>query len=94
MDWNKLIEENATLKRAAAEEEQVWMNDKLFCAEEALAGVSLGKEDIEDAKKRLERFAPFIMKVFPETAPQNGLIESPLVKISNMQASLAEKHGM
>ena len=33
MDWNKLIEENATLKRAAAEEEQVWMNDKLFCAE-------------------------------------------------------------
>jgi len=94
MDWNKLIEENATLKKAAAEEEQVWMNEKLFSAEEALAGVSLGKADIEDAKKRLERFAPFIMKVFPETAPQNGLIESPLVKISNMQTVLAEKHGM
>ena len=92
MDWNELIEKNITIKKAAAEEEQVWMNPNLFSANEALAGVSLGKADIEDAKKRLERFAPFIMHVFPETAPQNGLIESPLVKISNMQAVLAEKH--
>ena len=94
MNWNELIEQNDTLKKAAAEEEQVWMNQKLFPAEEALACVSLGKDDIEDAKKRLERFAPFIMSVFPETVPQNGLIESPLVEISKMQKVLTEKHGM
>ena len=27
MDWNKLMEENVTLKRAAAEEEQVWIQE-------------------------------------------------------------------
>lgn len=94
MNWEELVQQNVTLKRAAAEEEQVWINDKLWPAKEALAAVSLGIDDIEDARRRLERFAPFIMHCFPETAPQNGLIESPLVEISNMQKVLTEKHGM
>ena len=94
MNWEELVNQNVTRKRAAAEEEQVWINDKLWPAKEALAAVSLGIDDIEDARRRLERFAPFIMHCFPETAPQNGLIESPLVEISNMQKVLTEKHGM
>lgn len=94
MDWKKLVKENETLRRAAKEEEFVWMNQKLLPADEALASISLTAEDIEDARKRLERFAPFIMHCFPETAAQNGLIESPLVMIPNMQKELAEKHGM
>lgn len=94
MNWEELIETNPAIKRAAAEEEQVWMNEKYLPVRQSLKSVSLGKDDIEDARKRLERFAPFIMHCFPETAPQNGLIESPLVEISNMKKALEEKHGM
>lgn len=94
MNWEKVIEENPAIKKAAAEEEQVWINEKLMPAKEALEMLSLGKEEIEDARRRLERFAPFIMHCFPETAPQNGLIESPLVEISKMKKALEENHGM
>lgn len=41
-----------------------------------------------DAEERLERFAPFIMRSFPETAASGGLIESPLLEISQMKKRL------
>jgi D-serine dehydratase len=49
--------------------------------------------DIEDAEKRLERFAPMIMKCFPETRDQNGIIESVLTSIPNMQHHINEMYG-
>lgn len=49
--------------------------------------------DIDDAEARLARFAPFIKKVFPETEPQNGLIESPLTEIPHMQKQLEEEYS-
>ena len=50
--------------------------------------------DIEDAEKRLARFAPFIKKCFPETEPQNGLIESPLTEIENMKKHLEKEYNI
>ena len=47
----------------------------------------------DDAEQRLKRFAPFIMKCFPETKDRNGLIESVLTPISGMQALLNEKYN-
>jgi D-serine dehydratase len=32
---------------------------------------TLNVDDINDASKRLDRFAPYIAKVFPETAESN-----------------------
>ena len=46
--------------------------------------------DIEDAEKRLARFAPYIKKAFPETESTDGVIESPLVEISRMKKVLEE----
>lgn len=83
--------ENETLKRAAREEEQLWINPDLTGAEEALGRLSFGMAEIQEALKRLERFAPFIMRCFPETVPQKGLIESPLVPIHRMQEALRRK---
>lgn len=52
------------------------------------------EKDIQDAEARLARFAPFIMKAFPETEKSNGIIESPLEVISNMQQKLSELCGI
>ena len=73
--------------------ESTWMNPNVGSAETALAALPLTRTDVDDAEARLERFAPFIKKVFPETAGNRGLIESPLTEIENMRAWLNENEG-
>ena len=73
--------------------ESVWMNPNVGSADAALAALPLTRTDVDDAEARLERFAPFIKKVFPETAADRGLIESPLTEIENMRAWLNENEG-
>ena len=56
--------------------ETAWVNpDKLPFAQ-AAAACPLTFADIEDAAARLERFAPYLAAVFPETAATGGIIES------------------
>ena len=73
--------------------ESTWMNPNVGSAETALAALPLTRTDVDDAEARLERFAPFIKKVFPETAADRGLIESPLTEIEHMRAWLNENEG-
>ena len=54
---------------------------------------SLSMDDILDASARLERFAPFIKKCFPETAESGGIIESCLTHIPNMKACLNKDYN-
>ncbi len=49
--------------------------------------------DIDDAEARLTRFAPYIAKAFPETAPTKGIIESELKEINYMREALEEAYG-
>lgn len=73
--------------------ESAWMNPNVGSAETALAALPLTRTDVDDAEARLERFAPFIKKIFPETAADRGLIESPLTEIEHMRAWLNENEG-
>ncbi len=82
------------LKKIAAQQEVVWLNEDLEDAKTALQKLSLTMADIEDAQARLARFAPFIQKCFPETQPQNGLIESPLTEIENMKKQLEREYDI
>ena len=90
------LQENTTMKytgmpvvdRIAAAEEVVWLNPRL--GENAVH--ALTKKDIREASARLGRFAPLIMKLFPETKQQGGIIESELTEIPNMKAILKEKY--
>ena len=72
--------------------EMVWINPyKLpFAGIDALCQLVVSDSDITDALNRLDRFAPFIAKVFPETKNTNGIIESELREIPNMKKSLKD----
>ena len=69
-------------------EEVFWTNSKYEKFEDAIKKISLSEADAKDAEERLKRFAPYIAKVFPETQKNNGIIESPIVKIPNMQRKI------
>lgn len=90
--WNKV--KNADLLKQVAEgKEVVWINENLEKTADALAKINITMADIDDAEARLARFAPFIKKVFPETEPTNGLIESPLTEIPKMQKHLEQEYN-
>ncbi|EHO18368.1 D-serine ammonia-lyase [Fusobacterium necrophorum subsp. funduliforme 1_1_36S] len=70
----------------------VWINPKRIDYKTYEKNLSVSDEELLEAEKRLERFAPFLQKVFPETAPTKGIIESPLEEIFQMQKTLEEKY--
>src|SRR4051812_8525984 len=74
-------------------EEVFWVNPNLEHTQQGIDQSPLTAADIKDAEERLERFAPYISKVFPETKAANGIIESPLVRIPSMQQRLADRFG-
>ncbi|WP_264405000.1 D-serine ammonia-lyase [Vibrio owensii] len=73
-------------------EEVVWFNPNITTLEEGLPFVGLGAANIKDASERLERFAPYLMKAFPETAASNGIIESNVVEIDKMKLCLEAQY--
>lgn len=70
-----------------------WINKHKDNFEEASKKVAYSMADVQDAEARLERFAPFIMQEFPETAPMNGLIESGLTKLAPLKEYLQDKYN-
>jgi D-serine dehydratase len=78
-----------TLRALAEGREQLWINPELRPFAQVRDALPLGERDVEDAAARLERFAPFLMRVFPETRSTGGLIESPLREIEATRRALA-----
>ena len=84
-DWIKLcpvVSDICELKETA------WLNPDKLPFEEAKAACELRMADIEDAAARLERFAPYLKAVFPETAKSGGIIESEIREIPAMKERL------
>ncbi len=88
-----LIEEMPLLQKMQKGEEVVWINPDKTACDKAFDGLELTMTDVDDAEARLNRFAPFIMRCFPETVETGGIIESELVPIPEMQKKLNEKYG-
>lgn len=80
------------LQQLISLEEVLWINPKLVNDSQRNQSLPLPQDDVTDAEKRLERFAPYIANVFPETQEANGIIESPLIKIPEMKIRLTEKY--
>lgn len=71
-----------------------WFNPATVPFEQAMQSISLTTSDVADAASRLERFRPYIAKVFPETRKAVGLIESPLQDVPALQKALCEHYSM
>lgn len=69
--------------------EQLWINPKASRFESVKSRLPLAISDIEDAAARLERFAPYLAKVFPETAGRSGIIESDLIQLHEGSTAVA-----
>lgn len=91
----EMIANDQVFKDIADQKETLWINDKYLPFElvDAVCQLVVSDEDIEDAEKRLQRFAPYIRKCFPETEPDGGLIESPLADIPEMKKALMREYG-
>lgn len=76
---------------AAELKETFWLNPKKVpAAQQQIKEVSPAQ--IEDASKRLLRFAPYLKKVFPELQETNGIIESELKEIPAMKELLNREY--
>lgn len=82
------------IDKIAKAEPVTWINPKLAAWNDAKEQLEISEADIAEAENRLERFAPFIMKCFPETIPQNGMIESALVPVEKMKKCLEEAYDI
>jgi len=93
MDIKNIIVNNPLIRDMVDKKEVVWINPKEVNYSEYEKKLPINDEELKEAEERLKRFAPFIKKVFPETEETNGIIESPLEEISNMQKELEKKYN-
>jgi len=90
---NQLTEQYPLVKELIELKEISWFNPSITSLEEGLPYVGLGVANIQDASDRLKRFAPYLAKAFPETAKTDGIIESEVVSISEMQRVLENEYN-
>lgn len=88
LNLNNLINDFPLLNKLMALEEVVWFNPNVTTLEQGLPYVGLDDKDILEASLRLQRFAPYLAKAFPETQLCDGIIESELVDIPTMKTAL------
>ena len=90
----EMIEMDPVFADIADQKETLWINPQHlpFSLVDGVCQLVVSDDDIADAEKRLHRFAPYIKKCFPETAEDNGLIESPLRDIGAMQKALIKTY--
>ncbi|MCC8376432.1 MULTISPECIES: D-serine ammonia-lyase [Photorhabdus] len=90
----QLLNEHPLVKNLMELEEIFWFNPCNPTLKEGLPFVGLGADDVKDAEARLDRFASYLCKAFPETAVTHGIIESEIVAIPTMQKTLEQHYGM
>lgn len=90
---DKLVADFPLVTKMIALEELSWFNPNITTLHEGLPYVGLDQANIQDASDRLKRFAPYLVKAFPETAATNGIIESDVVDISAMKSQLEKQYN-
>jgi D-serine dehydratase len=70
----------------------LWLNPSL---DEVAAPARISGKDMLAAQSRLQRFAPLLVRLFPELLASGGRIESPLLEVPRLQQALGlgPEHG-
>lgn len=86
----KWIKKDPGLESVSQAQETLWINPRYlpFDRSDAVCQLVVSDEDIQEAAERLDRFAPLLERVFPETRISRGRIESELVSVSAMKSAL------
>ena len=82
-----LIKEAPILEEIIGLKPLIWLNPNRKSMEE-MPTFPIKMVDIQAAEKLWDRFAPFFVKAYPETAETKGILESPLMEISKMKSIL------
>lgn len=82
------------IQQLVALEPVSWFNPAIAPAAVGLGDVGLTLDDVQDASARLLRFAPYLAKVFPETAAAGGIIESAIQPLKAMQHALLSEAAL
>lgn len=83
------IEEKPIIADMMAYKPVFWINDHLRDQEEATyEKLELSWVDVLEAEERWIRFAPLIARLFPQTEPQKGIIESELLELPNTKEEM------
>ena len=98
MEKKILFEEHPILAEMSREEEVLWINPDKQPFEAVKNTLELTMADVDDAEARLARFAPFIMRCFPETRDKMKLelkklgipFYDPMLIIEKTQGRMAE----
>ncbi|CAM3466499.1 MULTISPECIES: D-serine ammonia-lyase [Yersinia] len=90
---DKLITDYPLVKNLINLEEVTWFNPLSTTLEQGLPYVGLTQEDVAEAEARLQRFAPYFCQAFPETQKTQGIIESEIVAIPEMQKTLQQRYN-
>ncbi|MBG6037534.1 D-serine ammonia-lyase [Proteus cibarius] len=93
IDINKLKSNFPLVNDLVDLKEVVWFNPKVTTTDQGLPYVGLTQDDVIDAQARLQRFAPYLAKAFPETAVTKGIIESEVVDIPKMKVALEKRYN-
>lgn len=94
IDINKLKSNFPLVNDLVDLKEVVWFNPKVTTTDQGLPYVGLTQDDVIDAQARLQRFAPYLAKAFPETAVTKGIIESEVVDIPKMKVALEKRYNI
>ena len=91
INLNNIVKKDRVLQDVVDLNPTVWTNPHKESVHDAWKEIDFKKEDILDADRRLRRFAPLLVKYFEDTRSLNGLIESPLQSIKNMEEALKKE---
>ena len=81
------------IRDLVALQETTWFNPGVASVAQAIGDVGLTAADVADASARLERFASYLQRAFPETRDNGGIIESDIVPLPHLQQQLGERYN-